>query len=330
MRPPAAPRQPRREPAPQHHAPGGSATGTRRDEPSERRAPRLPRRAGRTGTPADRQPQDPQVPARPAARASAPARSVTAEPGGLPAARPGFLERLAERTRARRRLAWRKVAMVAGAAVLLGALAWLVLLSPVLALDPEEVSVSGVGAGSTVSRAEVMSVVETREGVPLARLDVPGLAEDLAQITTVAGVEVSRSWPRGLVVDVVARVPVAAASSGEDLVLLDSEGIVVGTVDEVPEGMARVTVPVGAERTGEALTAVLTVLADLPEELRTEVVSAGADSPAAVTLELADGTVVQWGSASESALKAAVLEVLRERDAAEYDVTVPRSPTVTD
>lgn len=328
MRPPAAPRQPRREPAPEPHAPGGSATGARRDDPSERRPPRLPGRAVRTGAPADRPSAASRVPARPAARTSA--RSLTAEPGGLPTARPGFLERLAERTRARRRLAWRKVAMVAGAAVLLGALGWLVLLSPVLALDPEEVSVSGVGGESTVSRAEVMSVVETREGVPLARLDVPGLAESLAQITTVAGVEVSRSWPRGLVVDVVPRVPVAAASSGDDLVLLDSEGIVVGSVDEVPEGMPRVTVPVGAERTGEALTAVLTVLADLPEELRTEVVSAGADSPAAVALELADGTVVQWGSATESALKAAVLDVLRERDAAEYDVTVPRSPTVTD
>ena len=173
-------------------------------------------------------------------------------------------------------------------------------------------------------------MVETRDGVPLARLDVPGLTESLAQITTVAGVEVSRSWPRGLVVDVVPRVPVAAASSGDDLVLLDSEGVVVGSVDEVPEGMPRVTVPVGEDRTGEALTAVLTVLAELPEELRTEVASAGAASPAAVTLELDDDSVVQWGSATESALKAAVLEVLREREAAEYDVTVPRSPTVSD
>lgn len=220
--------------------------------------------------------------------------------------------------------------MVAAAVVLLGAAAWLVLLSPVLALDPAEVSVSGVGEDSTVSRAEVMAVVESRTGTPLARLDMAGLTESLGEITTVAGVEVSRSWPQGLVVDVVARVPVATASAEDGLVLLDSEGIVVGSVDEVPEGMPQVTVPVGEDRAGEALTAVLTVLADLPEELRSEVASAGAASPAAISLELDDGAVVQWGSATESALKAAVLDVLREREAGEYDVTVPRSPTITD
>lgn len=242
----------------------------------------------------------------------------------------GFLERLDERVRARRRLAWHKILVIAAVLAVLGAVAWLVLLSSVLALDLEEVTVSGVGGDSTVSRSEVMARLEPAAGTPLARLDTGELARSVDTITTVAAVEVTRAWPTGLVVDVVARVPVAAASTDEGTVLLDAEGVVVASVEEVPEAMPLVTVPLDSDRAGQTLTAVLAVLAELPADLRAEVASAGATNPATVTLELVDGAEVRWGSVSESALKAAVLEMLREREASVYDLTVPSSPTLSE
>lgn len=304
MRPPAAPRQPRRGPdADQPAAPPA-------DEPREV----VREDAVGRPEPAER-------------RRWLPVRQEPAA-GGPP--RPGFLERLAEQARARRRLAWRKMLLVVGVVAVLGGVAWALLMSPLLALDVAEVTVSGVGEGTTVPREDVMSLVEERAGTPLPRLDTGALAEDVRAITTVRSVSVTRTWPRGLAVDVVPREPVAAATAEDGLVLLDEDGVVVGTAEEAPEGLPRVTVPLEGERAGETLSAVLTVLAELPAGLRAEVATADAANPAAISLELTDGAEVLWGSVEESELKAAVLAVLREREASLYDVTVPRAPTLSD
>src|SRR5699024_2186782 len=131
--------------------------------------------------------------------------------------RPGLLERLAEQTRARRRLAWRKVLLALGVLVLVGAAAWAVLVSPLLALDVADVRVSGAGEGTTVAQEDVLSVVAGHAGTPLARLDTGDLAAQIGEITTVRSAQVTRSWPHGLAVDITARVPVAAATTDDGL-----------------------------------------------------------------------------------------------------------------
>ena len=312
MRPPRAPRRPR-----------PVVTAALLDE--EERAPETPAadQGGREVLPA----QEPS----PARRRLLPRRDVTpAEPPTDPAVeRSSFLERLAERTRARRRLAWRKVLLLAAAVTVLAGTAWAVLVSPLLALEVAEVTVTGVGEGTTVAHEDVMAVVARREGTPLARLETGELVADLTQITTVRSAQVTRAWPNGLRVDVVPRVPVAVAPGDDGVVLLDVEGVVVGTAAEPPEELPNVTVPLADERAGQTLAAVLSVLAELPADLRAEVATAGAANPAAITLELADGATVRWGGPEESDLKAAVLAVLREREAGVYDVTVPRAPTIS-
>lgn len=312
MRPPRAPRRPR-----------PVVTAALLGE--EERAPETPAadQGGREVLPA----QEPS----PARRRLLPRRDVTpAEPPTDPAVeRSSFLERLAERTRARRRLAWRKVLLLAAAVTVLAGTAWAVLVSPLLALEVADVTVTGVGEGTTVAHEDVMAVVARREGTPLARLETGELVADLTQITTVRSAQVTRAWPNGLRVDVVPRVPVAVAPGDDGVVLLDVEGVVVGTAAEPPEELPNVTVPLADERASQTLAAVLSVLAELPADLRAEVATAGAANPAAITLELADGATVRWGGPEESDLKAAVLAVLREREAGVYDVTVPRAPTIS-
>jgi len=312
VRPPRAPRRPR-----------PVVTAALLGE--EERAPETPAadQGGREVLPA----QEPS----PARRRLLPRRDVTpAEPPTDPAVeRSSFLERLAERTRARRRLAWRKVLLLAAAVTVLAGTAWAVLVSPLLALEVADVTVTGVGEGTTVAHEDVMAVVARREGTPLARLETGELVADLTQITTVRSAQVTRAWPNGLRVDVVPRVPVAVAPGDDGVVLLDVEGVVVGTAAEPPEELPNVTVPLADERAGQTLAAVLSVLAELPADLRAEVATAGAANPAAITLELADGATVRWGGPEESDLKAAVLAVLREREAGVYDVTVPRAPTIS-
>ncbi|MFH5822585.1 cell division protein FtsQ/DivIB [Georgenia sp. AZ-5] len=238
----------------------------------------------------------------------------------------GLTARMAERDAAARRLVLVRVAVAAGVVAVLGFLAWVLLASPWLALEADGIDVRV--EGTTVDEAAVRTLVEPAVGTPLLRVSTAGLAEQVSGLAAVKEAQVSRAWPNGLSVDIVARVPVAAAPADGGWALLDGEGVQVMTVPEVPEGLPEVTVPLGAsEETGPALEAVLTVLGALPEDLLGQVAQAGASGPAHVTFTLADGATVRWGSAKDNELKTEVLRVLRQQPAGVYDVTVPRSPT---
>jgi cell division protein FtsQ len=146
---------------------------------------------------------------------------------------------------------------------------------------------------------------------------------------------VTRAWPKGLVVVLVAREPVAAvpeqssaATHGTPgFALLDMDGVQVGRVDAAPEGLPVVDVPVGDKRT---LTAVLSVLQQLPADLLAQVGAVSAHTQDTVTMKLRDDVEVDWGSAHETPLKIAVLSALRASPAAAgatvIDVSAPRLP----
>ena len=387
MRPPPAPRQPRRHepepaPAPRKRAtpkagpakatsakPGpakasrakagpakagparataaqdGSAKGTARPGPAPRTTS-----TPRTDAPAARRPAVPAGRASAAPRTPAPSRpagTALATPGarpapvvprtpppsggrrrGTPIVSTGLAARMAERDAAERHLLRRRVALTLGVVALLAGVAWILLVSPLLALQAEDVDVTVTG--TTVDREAVLAAVEPEVGTPLLRVGPAGLVDRLEGITEVKQAQVSRAWPNGLVVTVVAREPVAAASAADGWVLLDAAGVQVGVVSEVPEGLPEVTVPLEtSEATAPALEAVLTVLGAMPQDLLAQVAQAGATGPGQVTLVLDDGATVQWGSATENELKSAVLGVLRQQPAAVYDVTVPRTPTTS-
>lgn len=237
----------------------------------------------------------------------------------------GSQARFAERAHAHRVRTWRRVGAWSAGALVVAGLAWLVLWSPVLALDAEQVVVTG--AGTVVRSGDVDAVVEAVEGVPLPRLDTIGLRNDLLDVPGVREARVTRSWPRGLAIALVAREPVAAVPDGKRVQLLDVEGVAVGRAKEAPEGLPLVDVPVGDAQT---LSAVLGVLEALPPDLAADVGAVAARTRDTVTMELRDGARVDWGSADETELKAAVLQALRtakkSRDATWFDVSAPTLP----
>ncbi|WP_311836213.1 cell division protein FtsQ/DivIB [Cellulomonas fimi] len=262
---------------------------------------------------------------------------------GLPA-RPsvvstGSAERFAERAAARRRVLRQKVYLtVAGVALVLG-LAWLLLVSPVLALDAAEVEVTG--AGTVVAVDDVLGVVHEVAGTPMPRLDTIGLRDRILEVPGVREAKVTRLWPRGLAVSLVSREPVAAVPENRALAgpstdgaptgftLLDTEGYQVGWSEVPPEGLPVVSVPVDGDNT-RTLTAVLTVLDALPEPLRAEVATVSASTQDTVEMGLRDGTTVRWGSANDATLKVAVLQALRAAPATagatQIDVSAPTLP----
>src|SRR5690606_8505821 len=102
----------------------------------------------------------------------------------------------------------RRLLLTGGVAVVALALGWLLLVSPVLALDPAQVTVEG--QGTVVEPADVLEVVAAHAGTPLPRLDTVGLRRELLDVAGVRAAQVERVWPRGLRITLVSREPVAA------------------------------------------------------------------------------------------------------------------------
>nr|WP_026075482.1 cell division protein FtsQ/DivIB [Cellulomonas massiliensis] len=265
--------------------------------------------------------------------------TYTSSPGWRGPVRPAVVsdrsaERFAERARARRTLARRQVAVLGGGVVAAAAVGWLVLLSPVLRLDTDQVQVTG--AGTVVAVDQVREAVEHYADVPLPRLDTVALRDAVLEVPGVREARVVRDWPHGLDVVLVAREPVAAVpaqrsgsggASDEGYTLLDIDGVQVGRTDKPPRGLPVVSVPVGERRT---LDAVLTVLEQLPPDLLEQVKDVSARTQDTVGMTLRDGTTVKWGSSAQTPLKIAVLQTLRSapqtKKAKLVDVSAPTMP----
>ena len=243
------------------------------------------------------------------------------------------VQRFAERARARRTLARRQIAGAIAGTLTLAALAWLLFWSPVLALRPAQVTVTG--AGTVVAVDQVLAVVATDAGVPLPRLGTVSLRDRLLQVPGVREARVTRDWPHGLTVELVAREPVAAVpekqappgAAAAGFSLLDQEGVQVGRAAKAPAGLPVVDVPADDART---LQAVLGVLRQLPPALLAEVAGVAAQTQDTVTMHLRDGVEVDWGSSQDTPLKIAVFTALRASPAAKgahvFDVSAPRLP----
>ncbi|MGY1855831.1 cell division protein FtsQ/DivIB [Modestobacter sp. SYSU DS0290] len=200
------------------------------------------------------------------------------------------------------------MAALAVALSTVGVVAWLLLGSPVLAV--QEVRVDGVVALST---EQVVASAGIDEGTPLVRVDTAGAAERVGRLPPVASVEVTRGWPDTVVVTVVERRPVAVVSDAGRRQLVDDTGVVFDTITgPAPQGV----VPLDVADPGPddaATTAALGALTALPRHVREQVTAVSADGPDDVTLTLTDGRAVLWGSAARTDRKAEVLDALLEQ-----------------
>lgn len=334
MRPPARPRPaPRRpaEPARPRTQPAASSAAASHAEqsPSPARSG-----AGRSGQDGPARPG--QAVADRAGRAVGPSRGpvpAVLDPAALPERRrpevvsQGMAVRLAERRSARRHRLWLRAGTAGGAAVLVLAVGWVLMFSPLLRLEPQEVRLSGLT--DAIDEVGVQEVVDGAVGTPLPRLDTVVLRERMLQVPGVRDARIVRDWPHGLSVELTPRVPVAAVPHEGRLLLVDEDGVALGDVDQAPEGVPVVDVPPGEENR-RTLEAALIILNALPPELAVEMASVEARSPDTVATVLRDGARVEWGSAHDVRLKVEVLRVLRlaeaSRGARVFDVSAPTVP----
>ena len=229
---------------------------------------------------------------------------------------------LANKLRAKRRhRAYRRgglVALVAAPLLLLGLAAY----SPVL--DVDTVRVTG---NDRLSYGGIVRTARVARGTPLVSLDVGAVRRRVAALPGVKSATVTRSWPSAVTIHVVERIPVVAVPRDQHLDLYDVEAVRVAVARTAPPSLPRLAVGTGTP-TPAVIDAAVALLRALPESLRDDVRGLRADGPASLSFSLADGAVVEWGSADRTADKVRALLLLVGQHAQRYDVTVPDHPAV--
>lgn len=219
----------------------------------------------------------------------------------------------------------------AGWLALVGALSvaaviWLVFGTSVLGLRTVEITGAPIAGAARVRQAAGLA-----DGTPLARIDTGAVAERIRQLPSVASVQVRRSWPSTLVIDVTERTPVAVVRDGDVYRVLDAEAVVFDSVAQPPAGvlLVRVTTPATTDPAADtkdgdaALRAAVRVVVALPVELKSKVVEVQAKYDTNVRLILGDGRIVLWGDAEHSDAKARVALALLGRAKHQIDVSAP-------
>lgn len=226
----------------------------------------------------------------------------------------------ARRQRARRWLTWRYVLAAVLTVGAIGFGVYAVYFSAWLRADGVQV----VG-NAQLGEKQVLSRAAVPLGGPLATVDLEAIEIRLRSLATVKTVDVSRSWPHDVRIEIVERTPVAVLDRGDRLTNLDAEGVAFGRLDRAPAGLPRVKVGSGADDDALAEGAAVVVALDpAVSELVDYVEVRTIDE---IDLHLRDGRLVRWGSAEQAKDKAAVLLELLERKAEVYDVSVPGAPT---
>ncbi|MDQ1705024.1 MAG: cell division protein FtsQ [Frankiaceae bacterium] len=218
-----------------------------------------------------------------------------------------------------RRRRFRPLIVVAALVGTVVGLGWVALHSSLFAV--RTVTVEGT---SRLSAGQVLAVARVVRGGSLFGLDPTAVERRVARLPAVAHVEVRRRWPHGVNIRVVERTAVGAVASAGEFVLLDATGVAFDHAQVAPPGL--VTVQLGAAVPGPGdsdARAAMQVLGSLPLGVRHRVLAVHAPSPLEVSLDLRDGRSVLWGSAAQSATKAAVLQTLLHRRAQVYDVSTP-------
>jgi cell division protein FtsQ len=209
----------------------------------------------------------------------------------------------------------RPLLRVAIAVLLVASVAWVLWASPLLAV--RTIQVDGVAG---LPAAVVRQSAGIESGTPLLRVDVAAARARVERLPQVASATVNLGWPDRVVITVTERVAVAVVGPPGQRSLVDATGVLFDTISGSPPSGV---VPIEVDHAGPrdpATAAVLSAVTALPHALRTTVARAAATGAGEVTLTLADGTTVRWGTSERSAAKGAALAgLLQQIDAGQLD-----------
>jgi cell division protein FtsQ len=183
--------------------------------------------------------------------------------------------------------------------------------------------VAGTGV---VTREEILDAAQVQPGTPLLQINTDHVADRVAAIRRVASARVQREYPSTLRITVVERIPIVVKDYPDGPHLFDRDGVDFATGPPPP------ALPyLDVDNPGPAdppTKAALEVMTALRPEVAGQVGRIAAPSVASITLTLADGRVVVWGTTDRTQEKADKLAALLTQPGHTYDVSSPDLPTV--
>ncbi|MGB0972341.1 MAG: cell division protein FtsQ/DivIB, partial [Mycobacterium sp.] len=206
-------------------------------------------------------------------------------------------------------------------AVLVVGLGLLLYFTPLM--STRSIAVTGLSA---VTEEEVVAAAAVVPGTPLLQVDTDAVAERVAEIRRIASVRVQRQYPSTLRVTVMERVPVVVRDYPDGVHLFDRDGVDFATAPP-PPGVPYLDTE-NPSPADPATMAALQVMTSLRPDVASLVGRVSAPSAAAITLTLADGRVVVWGTTDRTEEKALKLAALLTQPGQTYDVSSPDLPTV--
>ncbi|MCP3765949.1 cell division protein FtsQ/DivIB [Streptomyces sp. MAR25Y5] len=234
-----------------------------------------------------------------------------------------------------RRRHLRLIVILAVALVFLGSGAFWLLYGSDLA-RVERVSVSGT---RVLTPGEVRGVADVPVGDQLIAVDTDAIAsrlrEELPRIDTV---DVVRSWPHEIELNITERTPVLVVEKDGEFTEIDREGIRYATVSRAPKSVPRLELntrrsgatAASLRRFGEGglVREAVRVAREVPDAVARTTRSVKVRSYDDISLELADGRTVAWGSGENGTTKGRALSALLKAapEARHFDVSVPTAP----
>ncbi|MEV6200000.1 FtsQ-type POTRA domain-containing protein [Streptomyces sp. NPDC051771] len=197
--------------------------------------------------------------------------------------------------------------------------------------------VEGVKTSGTavLTPAQVEAVAAVPVGAPLVTVDTDAIAARLREeLPRIASVDVIRSWPHGIGIEVTERKPVLLLEKRGSFTEVDGEAVPFATVTAPPRGVPLLVLDAAASPSlrrfdaDRLLAEAVRVRSELPDAIAKDTRVVRLSSYDSVTLELTRDRTVFWGSAEHGPAKARVLTALMKATpkAGHFDVSAPSAP----
>jgi cell division protein FtsQ len=190
-------------------------------------------------------------------------------------------------------------------------------------MSARDIVVIGTGV---VTREEILDAAKVAPGTPLLQVNTDQVADRIAAIRRIATARVQREYPSTLRITVVERIPIVVKDYPDGPHLFDRDGVDFAT-GPPPPALPYLDVD-NPGPLDPPTRAALQVMTALRPEVAGQIGRIAAPSVASITLTLADGRVVVWGTTDRTQEKADKLAALLTQPGHTYDVSSPDLPTV--
>lgn len=167
-----------------------------------------------------------------------------------------------------------------------------------------------------LSADKILAVADIGIGANIFKLDLGEVTANLRLVPMIKEVQVSRSLPAAVVIDVKERRPLGLLSTGEGFIEVDREGIYLQKAGAGTPGLPVITgiqvVPAGPGQviSAEGLAGALAVIGELPEEIVSSLSEIHVEGDGQIKIYTLEGIQCRFGSATEIKEKAEVFSQL--------------------